>query len=296
MPVEAADLMKFIDRQVTVQVDTSADTSLIDDFIEVTGKCVAVSRNGMVISNMQDTKIIKLEEILDVEEASKKADGQLTRRRWLREVIESSARQHLLDRHGYPFDLTKGLTPDGALKLHQQLDHSNLGHVHGVKPAASRGRPRIHPIKLKPETVPEIEDAINGGELSRALALQEDYELKHDHEYGEIPYECYSCNYVPGVTGTASDRGVNYLSLIDHEAWEVAHPGYDKHTGGPMFHCQKCRDNQEFKYVEGVEPCGFCQTMKACLLCGGKGCAWCPECLVNDEGSDEPDDGEEIDE
>src|SRR5215204_1009910 len=120
MPATMNDLPDLIDKVVTVQVDISAEGT-DEDFRELVGKLLAVSHVGIVLQTKNKTEIIKLSDLLDIEETTREPSLHIVRRwiknitlgsatspivkRWVEEVDVPSARQHLSDRHGIPLDL-----------------------------------------------------------------------------------------------------------------------------------------------------------------------------------------------
>lgn len=142
--MKALDLPSFTGRRVIVQVDTinnPAYPDAEDTYIELEGKVVRADENGMVLDTKQKSEIVPVKFILDIDPVTRPPSRRLVRR-WLREQTEAGVRQHLVDRHGYPFDLVsaKAMTADALLKMHNGINHSNLGHQHGVKPTrATRG-------------------------------------------------------------------------------------------------------------------------------------------------------------
>jgi hypothetical protein len=48
-------------------------------------------------------------------------------------VTVGGARNHLLDKHGWKLDAINGTSDEDAYKIHNAIDHVNLGHVHEVR-------------------------------------------------------------------------------------------------------------------------------------------------------------------
>lgn len=48
-------------------------------------------------------------------------------------VTVSSARNHMLDKHGWKLDAINGTSDEDAFKIHSAIDHANLGHTHEVR-------------------------------------------------------------------------------------------------------------------------------------------------------------------
>lgn len=149
--MKAEDLPSFEGKRVIVTEDiTHLGTD--EDFREVEGTVGRADKTGLVLQTAREgVVIIPANRILDVDI---KVTNRL-QRRWLREATPSTVRQHLLDRHGMPFDLVAapGLDPKAYLEMHSKIDHSNLGHQHGTKPPSSRGRKKL----VTGEEVEEVE-------------------------------------------------------------------------------------------------------------------------------------------
>lgn len=96
--------------------------------MDVEGEVVTASQSGLVLlSKSEGTMIIGIDEIDELHKTV--SPGKIVRRK-IRHIPETQARQHLLDRHGVPWDLVRGMTPRNAFRMHEGIDHSNLGHKH----------------------------------------------------------------------------------------------------------------------------------------------------------------------
>lgn len=148
--MRAEDLPSYEGKRVIVQEDIT-HLQGDEDFREVEGTVGRADATGLVLSTREGVVIIPSSRILDVDLRV------ITRlqRRWLREAGLSTVRQHLLDRHGFPFDLVaaQGMEPKTYLQTHANIDHSNLGHQHGTKPPSTRGRKKL----VTGEEVEEVE-------------------------------------------------------------------------------------------------------------------------------------------
>ena len=138
--MKAEDLAGFVGKIVVVQVDVKPISDDDDTFREVTGKCMAATLDGLVIQQKSTVELIKMMDILDVEVVTLKRTTRLVRR-YVEVVTDSTARQHLLDRHGLPFEVVRSLTPTDGVMFHSAVKHDALGHGHGAKPPGKPGRP-----------------------------------------------------------------------------------------------------------------------------------------------------------
>lgn len=121
-----SDLPNLVGKQVTVELETDGDLPL-----EVTGQLLAVDiAIGIVVENRDGTVIIKLPEIKDVSVALPRT--KLVRR-MLRWMPPRQVKQHVLDRHGMPWDIIRAMSHQGVHDMHALIDHSNLGHRHQPK-------------------------------------------------------------------------------------------------------------------------------------------------------------------
>lgn len=141
MSIKASELPNFKDKIITVQVDlTRSDPGGDETYREVTGRCLHATPEAIAVQPPRGKmEIIKIEDILDVDE---QARPRRLVRRWIDVIPTESVRQHLIDRHGMPFDLVRALSVEDAEKMHNTIKHDSLGHEHGDKPARIAGRPR----------------------------------------------------------------------------------------------------------------------------------------------------------
>lgn len=141
MGVKASQLPGFLGRRVIVQEDLAGRGDAGDDFREVEGKVTSATEAGLVIQTRRSVEIIEAKHILDVEELTRSTLRRLVRR-WIKHPSADAIKQHLVDRHGYPWDLVaaKEISAEVLMSRHAKMDHSNLGHNHGDKPPSTRGR------------------------------------------------------------------------------------------------------------------------------------------------------------
>lgn len=87
---------------------------------------VLIKKKGRTMSDLIEAhKIEKIEEITSAPKALKP--------KVLKEVGLETARQHLLDRHGWKLADVNQMSDQQAFVAHGEIDHSVLGHQHGEK-------------------------------------------------------------------------------------------------------------------------------------------------------------------
>lgn len=135
MPLKLSDLPQYLGRTIVVQEDLIGFADVDDDFREHEGKVVRADERGLVLETRHGTVIIDASRILDCDVTLRSSVRRLMRR-WLRDATPAIVRQHLLDRHGMPYDLVsaKAMDNEAFFEMHQRIDHSGLGHQHGEKP------------------------------------------------------------------------------------------------------------------------------------------------------------------
>jgi hypothetical protein len=137
MGITTSELPNLIGKVLVVQVTVVGQDD--EDYREVRGKCLVANDAGLVIQTRSRSEMIKMAEVIDVDVEPKVK--RLTHR-WLGEIDDDAVRQHLLDRHGMPYDLIKSLDERTAVGLHDKINHAQLGHRHEEKPHRSAGRPK----------------------------------------------------------------------------------------------------------------------------------------------------------
>lgn len=95
--------------------------------VKTEGKILRVGAPGIVLESRLKTEIIPLRFIIDLYPFT---PPRKVVRRKVRFIVPHQSRQHLLDRHGMPWDLIKFTTDDTASNMHLLIDHTNLGHQH----------------------------------------------------------------------------------------------------------------------------------------------------------------------
>ncbi len=121
--MKMSNLPEMIGVRVCVEIDSDTPSNLS----EIEGVLVGVSATGVAVKIRTGLQFYSFVDILDITKVN--VARKIVRRR-IRHIVESQTRQHLLDRHGIPWDLTKALSPSSAYAMHEKIDHSNLGHQH----------------------------------------------------------------------------------------------------------------------------------------------------------------------
>lgn len=128
--MEALELYQFINHVVTVRLSLAKAAELKLDEPRISGKVTEASPTGLVLAAKSTATILRTGDILGIR---LKRDRVITR--VLRIFTEDDdVRQHLADRHGAWMSLLRTLSPEAALAYHNKIDHSDLGHQHGLKP------------------------------------------------------------------------------------------------------------------------------------------------------------------
>ena len=101
-----------------------------EDAIERTGKVEAASIAGLAFKEQgkRDVELVEPAHIIEIALAPEKPK-KVTQKK-LKEVTESNARTHLSDRHGWSRSELNEMSDEAAFKLHDELDHDDLGHKH----------------------------------------------------------------------------------------------------------------------------------------------------------------------
>lgn len=142
MDIKTSELPDLVGKVLVVQVEVKDSDD--EDFQEIRGKCLIANTKGLVIQTRSRSEMLALEDIIDLEVEPRVR--RLTRR-WIGETEPDGVRQHLLDRHGMPFDTVRLLSASDASTIHNKINHVLLGHEHGIKPHRSAGRPRyVRPV------------------------------------------------------------------------------------------------------------------------------------------------------
>lgn len=125
MSVDPKELEKFSGKQVIVHVIT--DDGSVE---EKEGKFEEASEVGVAFKEKgkRDVDLLLPEQIEEVAAAPSKPK-KLTQKK-LKPATESTARQHLADRHGYDLSDLNEMSDEQAFSDHEDIDHTNLGHKH----------------------------------------------------------------------------------------------------------------------------------------------------------------------
>ena len=100
-----------------------------DDHEVVTGRIENISDQAIIIRTRGGSEVITNAWILDTPTVVPPRKNSKVVIRKLRK-LETTVRQHLVDRHGLAVDLANALTEEQAVTYHDRVNHSNLGHRH----------------------------------------------------------------------------------------------------------------------------------------------------------------------
>jgi len=125
MSVNPQSLVEFEGKQVIlhlIQEDSSVK--------ELEGKVEAASEFGLAFKEKgkRDSDLVEPQQIEEIALAPTKPKSLPQKK--LKPVTESTARQHLLDRHGYDRSVVNGMDDEKAFAEHEDIDHTDLGHKH----------------------------------------------------------------------------------------------------------------------------------------------------------------------
>lgn len=125
MSVDATTLEQFDGKQVIVHLIQEDGTAK-----EFTGKIEAASEQGVAFKEKgkRDVELVLPNQIEEIALAPEKP--RTLSQKKLKPVTESTARQHLLDRHGYDRSVVNSMNDEQAFAEHEDTDHSDLGHRH----------------------------------------------------------------------------------------------------------------------------------------------------------------------
>ena len=124
MTVAANTLVDFAGKQVILHLITD------DGLKELEGKVEDASEVGMAFKEKgkRDVELVEPHQIEEIALAPTKP--KTLAQKTLKEVTETTVRQHLLDRHGYDRSVVNGMSDEQAFAEHSDIDHSDLGHKH----------------------------------------------------------------------------------------------------------------------------------------------------------------------
>jgi hypothetical protein len=119
--IKMSDLPKLVGTRVVVEVSAGGDSWTHE------GEVIAAKATDLAIKTKTDTVIIDMNFVDDIRPADPIV--KVVRRK-VRPVVLAQVKQHLLDRHGYPWDLVRAATPSLAMQMHDNINHDQLGHRH----------------------------------------------------------------------------------------------------------------------------------------------------------------------
>lgn len=124
MTVAADTLVDFAGKQVILHLITP------EGLKELEGKVEDASEVGMAFKEKgkRDVELVEPHQIEEINLAPEKPKTLAQKK--LKPVTENTARQHLLDRHGYERSVVNGMTDSQGLAEHDDIDHADLGHKH----------------------------------------------------------------------------------------------------------------------------------------------------------------------
>lgn len=125
MSVDASTLEQFTGKQVILHhIQENGDIA------EREGKVDGASEAGMAFKEKgkRDVELVLPSEIEEITLAPVKPKNLSQKK--LKLVTESTARQHLLDRHGFARSEVNAMTEEEGFAAHDQIDHDDLGHRH----------------------------------------------------------------------------------------------------------------------------------------------------------------------
>lgn len=98
---------------------------------EITGKVLAVSKDGVVVRARGNPRIVLIDDIIQYKEIVRPRRKRVIRRVVRRiEPTSEAIKQHLADRHALFVDLCNAISVEDAHKVHDAINHTNLGHYH----------------------------------------------------------------------------------------------------------------------------------------------------------------------
>lgn len=130
MTVDVNTLESFSGKKVTLTLKGEDGSA-----VQLTGKVEAASSSGIAFkeSGKRDVDLVMPGDIEEIALAPEKA--KKTTQKKLQLIEAKNVRQHLVDRHGVKRSEVDPLSDDDAFKMHEGIDHSDLGHVHVDKAA-----------------------------------------------------------------------------------------------------------------------------------------------------------------
>lgn len=117
------------------------DESEPDGRKEVTGRIIEGNDLGVIFKakSQRVQELINTEDILDVSEAVS-ARLRVVSQKKLKQVGPSVIKRHMADYHGWGRTQLNGMSEVEAMRQHDEIDHSDLGHCHTNEQAAEETR------------------------------------------------------------------------------------------------------------------------------------------------------------
>lgn len=130
MTVTAEELAQFEGKRVIVTIKT--DDGKLD---EVEGFADKANALGLLFkpkgkSTLDIVGVDDIEQIVLIPEPIKALKA-----RYIKDADEEGVRAHLIASHGVTLTVVNSMTDKAALEWHATIDHTDLGHIHGEKPA-----------------------------------------------------------------------------------------------------------------------------------------------------------------
>lgn len=138
------DLGRYLDKMITLKVWTDDEdlvaksTEVLETsgdltHVKVSGRITSLNPNGEVFlfkpRSQRTVTMLESEHVTDVELAGSATLRPVGQKR-LRPLNAQNARRHLADYHGFPLKKLNTMSDELALKAHDEIDHSDLGHNH----------------------------------------------------------------------------------------------------------------------------------------------------------------------
>jgi len=126
MPVHINDLHRYFKKYVVMRLSLGQ----ADDAVQIEGKILAVSADGVAIRVHGNTQIVRLIEIESCVESPRIRKKRVVKR-WVRVIpADASVKQHLADRHGILVSVLNAVDEPTARLMHDNISHVDLGHRH----------------------------------------------------------------------------------------------------------------------------------------------------------------------
>ncbi|MFD5451630.1 hypothetical protein [Streptomyces sp. NPDC127100] len=133
---QAVDYSKYKDKMVTLTLQ-GRDEPFAARVVEGNDMGIMYKEK-----NQRVPQIASADDILSIEEAVSPRLRLVTKKK-LRAVSEPTIKRHLADYHGLTLTELNGMSEGEALRRHDEIDHSDLGHEHSDEVAsASQAAPR----------------------------------------------------------------------------------------------------------------------------------------------------------